>query len=178
MNIRNVKTIERMTALDTRALRWLITRPNASATARWARHVSRLGDGPAYAALGAVLALIGGDAGKQFLAVALLAFLIELPVYLLLKNTIRRSRPADAMANVAAFIKPSDKFSFPSGHTAAAFVMATLLTAFYPQTIVLVYPVAMLIGVSRVSLGVHFPTDIAAGAVLGLACAAVALMLI
>jgi len=167
-----------MTALDTRALRWFVTHPNASATARWARHVSRLGDGPTYAALGTALALLGGDTGKQFLAVALLAFLIELPVYLLLKNTIRRSRPADAISNVSAFIKPSDKFSFPSGHTAAAFVMATLLSAFYPQTFVLVFPVALLIGVSRVSLGVHFPTDIAAGAVLGTACAAAALVLI
>ena len=75
-----------------------------------------------------------------------------------------------------AFIQPSDKFSFPSGHTAAAFVMASLLTAFYPPVALVAYPLALAIGASRVTLGVHYPSDIVAGAVLGSGCAFIALM--
>ncbi len=178
MNIKNIKSIERMSAFDARALRWVTTHPNAPVAARWARQISRLGDGPAYAVMGGALALFGGDTGKLFLMYALAAFLIELPLYLLLKNTIRRSRPADAHACVYAFIQPSDKFSFPSGHTAGAFVMAALLSTFYPMAALIAYPLALLIGASRVSLGVHFPTDIAAGAALGTACAMLALIII
>lgn len=178
MNIKNAKPIEKMTAYDTRALYWVVSRPNARQAANMARLVSRLGDGPLYAALGALLALIDTALGPNFLMHGLLAFLVELPLYLLLKNTIRRSRPADALDSLSAFIKPSDKFSFPSGHTAAAFVMATLLTAFYPLCGPIVFPLAIMIGLSRVMLGVHFPSDIAAGAVLGSLCAGLALLLI
>lgn len=178
MNIKNAKPIEKMTAYDTRALYWVVSRPNARQAANMARLVSRLGDGPLYAVIGALLALVDTTSGLNFLMHGLLAFLVELPLYLLLKNTIRRSRPADALDSLSAFIKPSDKFSFPSGHTAAAFVMATLLTAFYPLLAPVVFPLAIMIGLSRVMLGVHFPSDIAAGAVLGSLCAGLALLLL
>jgi len=178
MNIKNAKALEKMTAFDTRALYWVTRHPNAAVNAIRARRVSRLGDGPAYALLGGLLAWLGGETGKQFLMYGLLAFLIELPLYLLLKNTIRRSRPADAADALCAFIQPSDKFSFPSGHTAAAFVMATLLTAFYPPVALVAYPLALAIGASRVTLGVHYPSDIVAGAVLGSGCALLALALL
>lgn len=165
-----------MTAYDTRALYWVVSRPNAHTAARMARLISRLGDGPAYAVLGLLLALLEPVSGKWFLMHGLLAFLFELPLYLGLKNTIRRARPADALDSLSAFIRPSDKFSFPSGHTAAAFLMATLISVFYPLWAPVAYPLAVMIGLSRVMLGVHFPSDIAAGAVLGSLCAVASLI--
>jgi membrane-associated phospholipid phosphatase len=51
----------------------------------------------------------------------------------------------------------SDKFSMPSGHTAAAFLMATLIAQFYPDWSILAYSWACAISFSRVFLGVHFP---------------------
>ena len=178
MNIKNVKAIEKMTAFDARTLHWVISHPNAPVAAIWARKVSRLGDGPLYALVGALAAWLGGELGREFLAHGLLAFLIELPLYLALKNTIRRSRPADAHDALLAFIKPSDKFSFPSGHTAAAFVMACIVIAYMPPLAVLVLPLAVSIGASRVALGVHYPTDIVAGMVLGCSAASLALYLL
>lgn len=177
MSIKKSRTVEVMTSYDARALGWVVSRPNALRAAQVARMVSRLGDGPLYALLGALLVLFDAHSGRSFLAGTLLAFLIELPVYLLLKNLIRRPRPADAIDSLSAFIQPSDKFSFPSGHTAGAFVMATLVTAHYPLCAPVAYPLAMMVGVSRVMLGVHYPTDIAAGAFLGVSCAFFSLLL-
>ena len=57
---------------------------------------------------------------------------LEVPAFMVLKNLIKRPRPADSEMALCAFIKPAGRFSFPSGHTAAAFVMATLLGIFYP----------------------------------------------
>ena len=105
----------------------------------------------------------------------LLAFAIELPLYLVLKNTIRRDRPCYRFENFDAFITPSDKFSFPSGHAAAAFVFATVFSHYYPAMTELSYSIAVLIGLSRVMLGVHYPTDIVAGAALGVSIATFAL---
>jgi undecaprenyl-diphosphatase len=98
----------------------------------------------------------------------LLAFAIELPLYLLLKNAIQRERPRGLQQHGwTPGIKPSDRFSFPSGHTAAAFMFAWMLAASYPEYTLIYLSIASGIGLSRVLLGVHYPTDILAGASLG-----------
>ena len=74
-------------------------------------------------------------------------------------------------AGLPVFIRPSDKYSLPSGHTAAAFLMASLLAAFYPAMAVVVFVWAGCIGASRLLLGVHYLTDLIAGALLGSGCA-------
>lgn len=134
--------------------------------ATFSRAVSRSGDGPLYVAFGLVAWLFDKQQGAQVLTLGLLAFLLELPVYLVLKNMFKRERPRE----LPSFIQPSDKYSLPSGHTAAAFIMAALITTFYPAAAWIVWPWAVMVGLSRVLLGVHFFTDIVAGAVLGLVC--------
>jgi undecaprenyl-diphosphatase len=64
----------------------------------------------------------------------------------------------------------------PSGHTAAAFLMASILSSFYPSVTVFVYLWALSIGFSRVLLGVHYPGDILAGAALGLGISALSIV--
>ncbi|MCU4676472.1 phosphatase PAP2 family protein [Catenovulum sp. 2E275] len=142
---------------------------------RWVRLISRTGDGHFYLALAIILA-VSEQQGFWFLAVGLVAFLLELPSYFVLKKAFKRTRPSDLL--VSAHIQPSDKFSLPSGHTAAAFLMATLISYFYPGFTVIAYAWASLIGLSRVLLGVHFPTDIIAGASLGMVSAWVSLNLV
>jgi undecaprenyl-diphosphatase len=178
MNNQREKAFDRLTGYDLRAMHWLLGRPSAVRIARIARQVSRLGDGPFYAVVAALLWYLSVPQAAAFAQLLLSAFLIELPLYLLLKNMIRRPRPADAVESLSAFIQPSDRFSFPSGHTAAAFVFAVAVTAFFPVWAPLAFALAIAIGLSRVLLGVHFPSDILAGAVLGSGAALLAFALI
>lgn len=174
--IRHRPSFRRMTAADTRALGWLLRQPRSARRARLARGISRLGDGYLYAVLTLLIWLLDRDHGAHFALTALIAYGLEVPLFVLLKNFIKRPRPADSTTLLRAFIKPADRFSFPSGHTAAAFVMATLVAVFYPVGASLMLAFALLIGLSRVLLGVHYPSDVVAGAVLGGVCAVVAML--
>jgi undecaprenyl-diphosphatase len=154
---------------------WLVNvKINASLT-KIARYLSKTADGPLYALLAAVLCKYQGI-DSPFLHAILLAFLIERPLYFILKNSFKRNRPAAALENFVSVIVPADKFSFPSGHTSAAFMMATLISYFSQplidnSLIFLLFAWATSIGFSRVILGVHFPTDTLMGAMLGVSTA-------
>lgn len=149
---------------------WLVNaRLHASLTTA-SRYLSLTGDGYLYVAIiGWLYWQTGFD--NPFMQAILLAFAIERPIYFVLKNGLRRNRPQAALQNFRSIITPSDKFSFPSGHTSAAFMMATLLGYHYPSLMIALYGWAALIGFSRVVLGVHFPTDTLVGALLGISTA-------
>jgi undecaprenyl-diphosphatase len=132
------------------------------------RWVSKTGDGHLYLGVGVILWMFDPQDGPLFFSTALMAYALELPLYVLLKKSVKRKRPCDLMGFLNAHITPSDKFSLPSGHTAAAFLMAALLAHFYPSVAIFVYCWASMIGISRVLLGVHYPSDILAGAALGM----------
>lgn len=169
--------LKKINHFDLVAFQWCLSRKHAAKIAVISRWVSHSGDGVYYVIIGIIVALVEKIYGLSFLLNGLLAFAIEIPFYILLKHSIKRRRPDDVITEFVAFLIPSDKFSFPSGHTAAAFVMATLVAFYYPAFTPLAYSLASLIGFSRVLLGVHFPSDIVAGAILGTFCTVVAVFL-
>ena len=163
--------IERLQNFDKHSFLWC-NRYQRSAFVHYVfRQISRTGDGPLYALFALLLLWSDAKVGAVFLACGLLAFAIELPVYFITKKTIKRERPFVKLAEASCSFIPSDKFSLPSGHTAGACLMASILTVFFPGSAAYVFAWAALIGLSRVMLGVHYPSDIMAGAVLGMTSA-------
>ena len=140
--------------------------------------ISHTGNGYYYPAVPAVLLFFDSQKAWTFFLTGLLAFAIELPLYKLLKNGIKRHRPCEALSGIQGRVSPSDRFSFPSGHTAAAFVMAGLLSYFFPMLSMPLFSWAIMVGFSRIFLGVHYPTDILAGIVIGLLSASSALVIL
>lgn len=88
-----------------------------------------------------------------------------------IKRRLRRMRPYDALPQAKIKSPPLRDYSFPSGHTTAAFATALPLLFAFPWVTYVALPFACLVGLSRVYLGVHYPSDCAAGALLGIAVA-------
>lgn len=132
--------------------------------------LSHSGDGYYYLGLPILIYLINPEKALPFLTAAMTAFAVELPLYKLMKSFIKRDRPCESLSEVYKRISPSDRFSFPSGHTAAAVVIATLISYFFPLFCLPAFIWALLVGFSRIYLGVHYPTDVLASLFIGLLC--------
>lgn len=159
-----MRLVENAFAMDVRMFRWCQQRRCRKILVEVARQLSRTADGHIYVAIG-VLALYFNY--YAFFLVAGLGFLSERIIYFAAKNSFKRNRPPDILPGFKSVVVASDKFSFPSGHTSAAFLMSTAIVIYFPSLAWVLYPWATSIGWSRVMLGVHFPGDTVAGAVLG-----------
>lgn len=173
-----LQLLSNITQFDTRIFLWCVNSRYQITLAKTARLVSRTGDGYLQIALPALLAVTAGERGQSLLLCTLLAFSIQLPIYWVLKNSFQRRRPPDAIPCFASVITAHDKFSFPSGHTAAATLLAALVYLHFGAVAAPLMIWAGCVGASRVLLGVHFPTDILAGALLGLTVASLSVSLI
>ncbi len=146
---------------------WCMCRKRQRQLTGLSKFISHSADGFYYVLIPLFMLLV--DATQAQLALILLAtaFCIERPLYCLLKKGLKRNRPADALPDFNSFITPSDQFSFPSGHTSGAFLCATVVAMLIPELFWPAYLWACLVGASRILLGVHFPTDTLAGALIG-----------
>ncbi|MCF6464795.1 phosphatase PAP2 family protein [Clostridium sp. Cult2] len=90
-----------------------------------------------------------------------------------LKSLLSRERPYNMLKNLNTFGIILKDYSFPSGHTSASFSVATTIVLNIPKLTFVVFAIALLIGVSRIYLGVHYPTDVVAGIILGVGSAIV-----
>lgn len=135
----------------------------------WMLTATRMGDGWLWYALGAILLALGGWRGYSAVAAAGSAAVLGIFVFKVLKKLSHRPRPCELHPHCWAKVLPPDKFSFPSGHTMTAFSIALVLSFFYPTLEWPLYFLAGSIGVSRVVLGMHFLSDVLAGAALGCA---------
>lgn len=132
-----------------------------------ARALSRSGDGYLHLLLPLLLIALQLQGLHGFVTLLVLALLIERGIYWSLKNSLKRPRPQDSLPGLRSLVIASDQFSFPSGHSSGAFLLATCLVIVYGGPVTAMYLWASGVAVSRVILGVHFPGDTLAGAVMG-----------
>lgn len=135
------------------------------------RLASRLGDGPLWYLLIALLPIrYGAPALRPAIAMALTGGL-GVALYALLKRLFVRERPFVNHPAIELGVAPLDRYSFPSGHTLHAVAFAWQACAHFPELAWVLVPLAVLIAASRVVLGLHYPSDVLAGAAIGAALA-------
>ena len=154
----------------------LMRRVNRWPAPRWIRvwmmAATRGGDGWLWYAMGFVILAFGGAERFRALGAAILAEGVGIALFLRLKKATGRRRPcAYGEPHCWAELLPPDQFSFPSGHTITAFAVAVSLSLFYPGLTIGLLFCAASVAASRILLGMHFVSDVVAGAIIGTALA-------
>ena len=140
--------------------------------------ISRLGDGVLWYSLMLCLPLLFGTQAIYVSLLMVVVGIINLLIYKLIKRTTERERPCSVNSQIRLGTAPLDHYSFPSGHTLHAVAFTIIATFFYPSLGWVLIPFASLVAASRVILGLHYPTDVAAGALIGTLIAVTGLGLI
>jgi undecaprenyl-diphosphatase len=131
--------------------------------------VSRLGDGVLWYALIASLPALYGRHGVVVALQMAATAAVASRLYALMKRHFGRERPYVTFASIDCAVPALDRYSFPSGHTLHAVCLTMLASYHFPALAYLLVPFTLLVMLSRVVLGLHYPTDVLAGTVVGLA---------
>jgi len=151
----------------------LMHRANNWEAPRWiqlyALGSTRGGDGWLWFVIGLAVLVFGGP--ERFGAVSSGSFagILSVGAFLWLKRFTGRKRPIHIEPHCWATLLPPDQFSFPSGHTMTAFAVCVPLSLFYPPLAAVFFFCALSVAISRILLGMHFLSDVLAGALIGTA---------
>ena len=129
--------------------------------------VSRLGDGWIWYAVVAALPWFAGAAGTACAVRMVAVGLVDLLIYRIVKRWIARPRPARSCPGIRECTRPLDEYSFPSGHTLHAVAFSVVLGAYFPGCRPVVWAFTALVALSRVALGLHYPSDVLVAALIG-----------
>ncbi len=129
--------------------------------------ISKLGDYSIWFLLGFVCLLRPGVEASVLVPHALLMAGIGILAYKLLKKRLVRERPFIRHGEIVCAAAPLDRYSFPSGHTLHAVAFAILYGSYVPMMLWVLVPLALLIAASRVILGLHYPSDVIVGGMIG-----------
>ena len=159
--------LSRMHALDS-AVCVTVSHTNQYRLIRdWFRLISRLGDGVFWYGLMLAIVLTQQADGIKPVLHMLAAGLTGTLIYKWLKQKTHRPRPFQVRQDVWVVGKPLDHFSFPSGHTLHAVAFSVVAVHYYPELAMLLTLFTLMVAMSRVILGLHYPSDVLAGASIG-----------
>jgi undecaprenyl-diphosphatase len=165
MNFKNTKI--KLLDLDLKGCLYLNQLSHTQNVSLFFQIVSRLGDGVFwYLMLAAVWAMQGFYFVTKVLYI-LVGGLFGTLIYKILKTKTVRPRPYQVHQVIRLGERPLDHFSFPSGHTLHAVMVTTVLGYIEPVMLFLMLPFTLLVAVSRMVLGLHYPSDVAVGALIG-----------
>lgn len=169
---------ERWLALDLRCAIWL----HQLAAWRWVVSAlavsSRLGNGILWYTLAGAMPFLAGSRGWVCTTQMLAIGGTNLLIYWQLKHWTGRERPYAQCGQISACVKALDRFSFPSGHTLHAVSFTWVLAHHYPAYGVLLWGFTATVAVSRVVLGLHYPSDVIVGALIGFSTAWIGMELV
>ena len=120
------------------------------------------------------LLYFGNKRGKSIGIQAAITLAISQIITYGIKIALGRERPYNILRGLNTFNIILKDSSFPSGHTSASFAIATTIAFNMPKLAIVAYGLALAIGISRIYLGVHYPTDVIAGMILGIGVAVTA----
>lgn len=122
----------------------------------------------AYIILAGIAWFKGGTRGKiAVVGIVILIIVSDQFGYRLLKEIFQRARPCNTLSDAITPIGCAGSFSFPSNHALNNFAAAAFLYKLYPKFKWIFFTVAILISISRIYLGVHYPSDVLGGALIG-----------
>jgi undecaprenyl-diphosphatase len=133
--------------------------------------VSRLGDGIFWYALMAAFIMVDGMKALGAVAHMVCVGAVCTVLYKSIKARTSRPRPYAVHPDITLCAAPLDQYSFPSGHTLHATALTLVALSYYPRLYWILLPFSVLVALSRLVLGLHYPSDVLAGAVIGAAVA-------
>ena len=175
MKFENAKI--KMLDLDLKGCVYLNHLSQSQRIALFFKTISRLGDGPFwYVMLLSVWTIQGLAYGLNILYLVVMGSIGTL-IYKFLKNKTTRPRPYQVHQVIVLGERPLDHFSFPSGHTLHAVMVTITLGYIQPLLLILMLPFTILVALSRMVLGLHYPSDVIVGAIIGASVASAIILL-